>query len=63
MLGVVPCFTGKGDDMAVVTQNDLQYYDIIENFIAVCTDTTASNTGSKDGTIIILSKVIEPPFL
>ena len=63
LLGVVPCPSGKGDDMAVYIQNVLEYYDVTENIIAVCADTTASNTGSKNGAIVILSKVFDQPFI
>ena len=49
--------------MAVNIQNVLEYYDIAENIIAICADTTASNTGSKNGAIVILSQVLGQPFI
>ena len=65
LLGFIPaCSLGKGEDMtAVNTQNVLEYCDIAENIIAICADTTASNTGSKNGAIVILSQVLGQPFI
>ena len=64
-LGVIPCPSGKGQDMAVYIQNLLDYYEITENIIAVCTDTTESNTGSKNDAIVfvILSHVLDYPLI
>ena len=65
LLGIIPaCSSGKGEDItAVNTQNVLEYCDIAENIIAICADTTVSNTGSKNGAIVILSQVLGQPFI
>ena len=58
LLGVVIAESSKGIDQIQESSNLLEFYYVIENIIAVCVDTTASNTGGKNGAIQLLSEFV-----
>jgi len=45
LLGVVPLESGKSEEMAIILQNLMEYFEISEDIFAFCADTTVSNTG------------------
>ena len=63
LLGVVPSTSGKAMDQALIIQNLVEYFEIPDNVMAICTDTTATNTGRKEGAIVILTKSFGKPLL
>ncbi|XP_065656789.1 uncharacterized protein LOC136082200 [Hydra vulgaris] len=58
LLGIIPVESTKGKNQAIVIQNILEYFEIADNIIGVCTDTTSSNTGRLNGAIIIISRIL-----
>ena len=63
LLGVVPSQSGKSADCAVCIQNLCEYFEVCDGIFGICADTTAANTGHKNGAIVILAQVLEKPFL
>jgi hypothetical protein len=51
LLGILEISSSKGSDQAIVIQNILEYYEMSEQIIGVCTDTASSNTGKQQGAI------------
>ncbi len=54
---------GKGSVQADAVFNLLEEWNIEENIIGVCTDTTASNTGRLSGAIVKLQEKLSRPLL
>ena len=54
---------GKGSVQADAVFNILEEWNIEENIITVCTDTTASNTGRLSGAIVKLQEKLSRPLL
>ena len=63
LLGIIQSESSKGSDQAEIILKLLEYYEISEQIVAVCTDTTSSNTGVKSGAIVLLSNVLGVPLL
>ena len=55
LLEVLTSERSKGKDQAIVIQNLLEYFEITEDIVGICSDTTASNPGRLNGVIILLS--------
>lgn len=63
LLGVVPSQSGKSADCAICIQNLCEYFEVCDGIFGICADTTAANTGRKNGAIVILAQVLQKPFL
>ncbi len=63
LLGVVQAVSSKGSDQADVIMNLLVDYDIEDQIIAVCCDTTSSNTGVFSGAIVLICTILNTPLL
>ena len=63
LLGIIQSESSKQSDQAEIILKLLEYYEISEQIVAVCTDTTSSNTGVKSGAIVLLSNVLGVPLL
>ena len=63
LLGIIQSESSKGSDQAEIILKLLEYYEISEQIVAVCTDTTSSNTGVKSGANVLLSNVLGVPLL
>ena len=63
LLGVVQSNTGKALDQVLVIQNLLEHFEVPDHVYAFCTDTTATNTGRLEGTIMILTRILKKPLL
>ena len=63
LLGVVPTYSGKAADQALVIQNLVEHFELPDQIFAICTDTTATNTGRKEGAVMILTRVLQKPLL
>jgi len=57
LLGVVPSQSGKSADCAICIQNLCEYFEVCDGIFGICADTTAANTGRKNGAIVILAQV------
>ena len=58
LLGIVQAKNSTGSEQANLILNLLEYYDIVDNMIGVCYDTTAPNTGKFAGAVTILSTIL-----
>jgi len=64
LLGVLEIESSKGSDQALAIQSILEYYELSDQIIGVCTDTTSSNTGKEKGAIRnIVVHALERPVL
>ena len=62
LLGVLQTESSKGVDQAEGILSLLEY-EIVDQVIGVCCDTTASNTGSNSGAIVYLAELVDKPLL
>ena len=63
LLGVLEAESFKGRDLVSTILQHLEYFEISDQIFAVCTDTTASNTGSWSGAISIQATIMDKPLL
>lgn len=63
LLGVVPSDSGRAADQALVIQNLLEHFEVPDQVFAICTDTTATNTGRREGAVMILTRILHKPLL
>ena len=63
LLGVIPVKSAKGIDIANGIYNLLEKYDLLEETVSVCTDTTASMSGIRNGFIVQLQNKISRSLL
>ena len=64
LLGVLEIPNSKGHEQALAIQSILEYYELSDQIIAVCTDTTASNTGRHAGANkLIVANALRRPTL
>lgn len=62
LLGVPQC-DGSGLGMAETVYGELINWDIAERIVGMCVDTTASNTGKKNGACVNLERLLERNIL
>ena len=58
LLGVFQANSSKGKDQAKQIKKVLEDFEIENNHFAICTDTTASNTGAHNGGIKLISRCV-----
>ncbi len=63
LLGGFQALSSKGSDQADVILNLLEYYDIVDQTFAVCSDTTSSNISVFSGAIVLLCTILNTPLL
>lgn len=63
LLGVPKLHTGKGIDMCDAIYEHLLDWNVDQNIVALCCDTTASNTGRINGAASLLEKKLEKDLL
>lgn len=63
LLGVPEISSGSGINTAGAVHNILEDWNIAENVVAACYDTTAANTGSTNGAVTLLQNLLEHDLL
>ena len=63
LLGIIQTESSKGVDQAEGILAMLEYYEIVDQIIGVCCDTTGSNTGEFSGAVVYLAELIDRPLL
>jgi hypothetical protein len=63
LLGLFQAVSSKGSDQADVTLNLLEQYNIVDQTLAVCCDTTSSNTSVFSGAIVLLCTILNTPLV
>ena len=63
LLGIIQTESSKGVDQAEGILAMLEYYEIVDQIIGVCCDTTGSNTGEYSGAVVYLAELIDRPLL
>jgi hypothetical protein len=63
ILGIIKIPSGTGQAQANATFQLLTIWEVIGDIVGMCFDTTASNTGSKNGACVLLEKLVERNLL
>ena len=64
LLGILKVESSKGSDQAIAIQTMLEYYEMSDQIIGLCSDATSSNTGKNKGAVsIIISYALKRPVL
>ena len=62
-LGIVKISTGTGLAQAKATFQLVSIWEVTDEIVGICFDTTASNTGSKNGACVLLEQLIRRNLL
>lgn len=63
VLGIVKIPTGTGAAQAKATFQLLTIWEVVDDIVGMCFDTTASNTGSRNGACVLLEQLMDRKLL